>query len=142
MRGRSAVWVEPVGPALVIGKMIYACKGQTKTYRLTRQPDHIDLETGEITERYRQQKDWIRTGNHVRMIKALHGRYLPDLVFGNVEGTQLARAVRYTAMKPFCRWAERQNVDAEYAGRSIPYPIARTYQAIGNRLARETGFIP
>jgi hypothetical protein len=141
MRGRSAVWIESIEPELVVSKLLYAAKVQTKSYRMRRMPDKIDSD-GVISERYEQTKDWIGTGDHVRMIAALRGRYLPDLIFGNAAGTQLARAVRYTAMLPFCRWAERQNVSAEYAGRAIPYPIARTYQNIGNRLARETGFVP
>jgi hypothetical protein len=142
MRGRSAVWVEPIAPELVLSKMIYAAKGPVKSYRVVKRPDRIDNETGEITERFRQTKDWIRSGNHVRMIKALRGRYLRDLIFGNAEGTQLARAVRYRAMQPLCRWAERENIRAELAGRPVFYTEPRTYRAIGNRLARDIGFVP
>ena len=99
MFGRSAVWIDTIKPHEVERKLLYAAKGQVKTYKVLRQPgEDIDMGTGVITPNAWQTKDWMRTGNHVRMVKVMAGRRLEDLVFGNAEGTQLARAIRYEAM--------------------------------------------
>ena len=138
MFGRSAIWIETIKPHEVERKLLYAAKAQVKTYRVLRQPgEDIDTGTGVITPKNWQTKDWMRTGNHVRMVRVMAGRRLEDLVFGNAAGTQVARAIRYEAMRPFCRWATPINVSAEKAGRVVPYPEVETYHAIGVRLERE-----
>ncbi len=140
MFGRSPVWIDTIEPDEVEGKLLYALKGQVKEYRARHSPGHrIDRETGEITANVRQSKRWMRTRNHVRMIEALDGLNLDKLIFGNAAGTQVARAIRYEALKPFCRLASRANRTAELAGRPVPYPIVNTHRAVGLRLQRELG---
>ena len=47
-----------------------------------------------------------------------HGRSPPGRIWFSATraGTQVARAIRYEAMRPFCRWATPMNVSAEKAG--------------------------
>ncbi|MCJ2019043.1 hypothetical protein MKK84_16595, partial [Methylobacterium sp. E-065] len=64
--------------------------------------------TGFDTRAWRIKKDWLRTGQRVRLLDVMAGRTLDRLLFGNREGTDLAGAIRDEALTPFRAWEQRQ----------------------------------
>ncbi|MDF2602468.1 MAG: hypothetical protein K0Q54_5291 [Methylobacterium brachiatum] len=60
------------------------------------------------TRAWRIKKDWLRTGQRVRLLDVMAGRTLDQLLFGNREGTVLANAIRHEALKPFRVWGKRR----------------------------------
>ena len=139
MVGRSSVWVRGIRPDEVESKLLYMSKGQIKEYRINAKAGcEIDETTGVITQNTRQQKRWMRTGEHVRMCNVLQDHRVDQLFFGNgEEGSYLARKVRYEACRPFCAWAEHLNRAAVRSGRPEPYPLVEQNRALGVRLCRE-----
>lgn len=141
MVGRSPVWVQSIQPHQIEVKLIYMAKGQLKEYRINAAlGEELDQATGVITRNTRQQKRWMRTGEHVRMCNVMRDLQIVDLLFGNgVQGSWLARKVRYESRGPFCACAcvHAANSTAAAAGREEPYPIVAHNRALGLRLQRE-----
>ena len=81
----------------------------------------------------------MRTGDHVRMCTVLRDRWLTDFLFGNAEGTFVARFIRFQARKPFCRWAARQYDCAR--DESAPYPQIKDNRRLGQSLQRDASKI-
>jgi hypothetical protein len=91
-------------------QFVYALKGPQKVYRTAflRAVSRESELTGFDTRAWRIKKDWLRTGDRVRLLDVMAGRTLDGLLFGNREGTALARAIRDEALKPFRAWDEKQ----------------------------------
>ena len=88
-------------------------KAPQKQYHVYRDPlaEVHDPETGEIVAKPHVQKDWLRTGQRVRMCRLMADKYLDRLLFGQGEGTDLRRAIVNGALRNFeeeKRRAERQ----------------------------------
>jgi hypothetical protein len=87
----------------VLAKLLYALKAPQKRYRVFRPRGFlVSRTTGEISQKpARIQKDWLRTGQRVRMCRIMADRYLDRLLFGQGEGTKLCRDIREDALASF-----------------------------------------
>ncbi len=94
----------------LIRQFVYALKAPQKVYRTAflRTVSRDQPLTGFDTRAWRIKKDWLRTGQRVRLLDVMAGRTLDELLFGNREGTALARAIQDEALKPFRAWEQRQ----------------------------------
>ena len=55
------------------------------------------------------QKDWLQTGHRIRLMDIIGHRKLDDLMFGNREGTVIARAIRKEALIPYTEWKKQDD---------------------------------
>ncbi|MDF2599454.1 MAG: hypothetical protein K0Q54_2277 [Methylobacterium brachiatum] len=97
--------------ALSVNRLfVSAMQGPQKVYRTAflRTVSRNQGLTGFDTRAWRIKKDWLRTGQRVRLLDVMAGRTLDQLLFGNREGTVLANALRDEALKPFRAWEQRQ----------------------------------
>lgn len=106
---RNCIHVKQLTPTSLGGKLYYVLKGPQKEYRIYSRGERIDPETGEVLGPvYRQSKRPLRTGDRARLCYAFEDRLLDQLLFGNLEGTELVRSIRHEALKPFRAWEKRQ----------------------------------
>jgi hypothetical protein len=93
----------------VAHRAIYMLKAPQKQYRICRynRKPIVDPSTGEIVAKPYINKDWLRTGQRVRMCRTMADRYLDRLLFGQGEGTELCRAIRDEALRPFHAFERR-----------------------------------
>jgi hypothetical protein len=106
---RNCIHVKKLTPTSLGGKLYYVLKGPQKEYRIYSRGERIDPETGEVLAPvYRQSKRLLRTGDRARLCYAFEDRLLDQLLFGNLEGTELVRSIRHEALKPFRAWEKRQ----------------------------------
>ena len=102
----------------------YFLKAPQKARRSEFRGESID-DDGEIKPAgYHSNKDWMRTGDRVRMLDIIGDRFLEQLLFGQAAGTALARTIRQEALAPYLRWEDRRT--ARYAGLRTRSPILPT----------------
>jgi hypothetical protein len=108
--GVTSVHIQEVPDDDILRQFVYALKAPQKVYRtaLLRTVSRDQGLTGFDTRVWRIKKDWLRTGQRVRLLDVMAGRTLDQLLFGNREGTVLANAIRDEALKPFRAWEQRQ----------------------------------
>ncbi|QGY00611.1 hypothetical protein MMSR116_00835 [Methylobacterium mesophilicum SR1.6/6] len=101
--GVTSVHIQAVPDDDLVRQFVYALKAPQKVYRTAflRTVSRDQALTGFDTRAWRIKKDWLRTGQRVRLLDIMVGRTLDGLLFGNREGTTLARAIRDEALKPF-----------------------------------------
>lgn len=102
MRERvSAVHIKSVPDADVARQLLYILKAPQKSSRVTYfSRPWKSRTTGEIKPPGLYiQKDWLRTGQRIRMIDIIGQRRLDQLLFGNNTGTVLARSIRLKALR-------------------------------------------
>jgi hypothetical protein len=108
--GVTSVHIQEVPDDDVLRQFAYALKAPQKVYRTAylRTVSREQGLTGFDTRAWRIKKDWLRTGQRIRLLDVMAGRTLDDLMFGNREGTDLANAIRDEALKPYQAWERRQ----------------------------------
>jgi hypothetical protein len=109
-QGLPAVHVQAVPEDDIERQFLYALKAPQKLYRVEyfRRP-WTHPETGQVRQPgWHTQKDWLQTGNRIRLMDIIGERTLDNLLFGNATGTTLVRAIREEAREPFRRWEARQ----------------------------------
>jgi hypothetical protein len=91
-------------------QIVYALKAPQKVYRVemfsrpwTHPVTGVTRPPGLHT-----QKDWLQTGDRVRLLDIMAERNLDQLLFGNGDGTALARAIRREALTTYRAWECRQ----------------------------------
>lgn len=91
-------------------KAAYALKGPQKATRYVSRPhEWTSPTTGEVwPPGLWRNKDWLRTGDRVRLLDLLGDRTLDRLFFGNAGGTAIVRAIRAEALAPYRIWERRQ----------------------------------
>ncbi|MCJ2051649.1 hypothetical protein [Methylobacterium sp. J-070] len=101
--GVTSVHIQEVPDDDIVRQFVYALKAPQKVYRTAylRTVSREQALTDFDTRAWRIKKDWLRTGDRVRLLDIMAGRTLDRLLFGNREGTALARAIRDEALKPF-----------------------------------------
>jgi hypothetical protein len=84
-------------------RVLYMLKAPQKRYRVYFKDEEVLNEmTGEITRgKGKITKDWLRTGERVRMCRVMAGRLLDDLLFGQGAGTQLRGEIVEEALAAF-----------------------------------------
>ncbi|WP_156394170.1 hypothetical protein [Methylobacterium sp. Leaf94] len=109
--GLASVHVQAVPEDDVARQFLYALKAPQKLYRVEyfkrpwRNPS-----TGEVKQPgWHTQKDWLRTGQRIRLLDIIGERLLNNLLFGNREGTDLAHAICNEALGPFHAWERQQS---------------------------------
>lgn len=108
--GLASVHVQAVPEDDIGRQFLYALKAPQKLYRVEY---YKKPWTHPVTREVKQpgwhtQKDWLRTGQRIRMLDVIGDRLLSDLLFGNREGTALARAISDEALGPFRAWERQQ----------------------------------
>ena len=108
--GVTSVHIQKVPDDDITRQFVYALKASQKVYRTAflRTVPREQALTDFDTRAWRIKKDWLRTGDRVRLLDIMAGRTLDKLLFGNREGTALAWAIRNEALKPFRAWEQRQ----------------------------------
>ncbi len=107
----ASVHVQAVSEDDIARQFLYALKAPQKFYRV----EYFNKPwTHPVTREVKQpgwhtQKDWLRTGQRIRMLDVIGKRLLNDLLFGNREGTALARAICNEALGPFRAWERQQS---------------------------------
>lgn len=89
-------------------KIAYMLKAPQKLYRFAEfEQDWTNPVTGEVKRAgLHLQKEWLKTGQRVRLMDLMSDRFLDRLIFGNAEGTELVREIRKAALTPFRRWED------------------------------------
>jgi len=106
----AAAHVEPITPGDVHRKLVYMLKAPQKLYRVEyfKEP-WTNPRTGEFyPPGWHVNKDWLRTGDRIRLLDVMGGRTLDALLFGLHTGTTLVGAIRAEALAPFRAWEARQ----------------------------------
>ncbi|MCJ2020133.1 hypothetical protein MKK84_22330, partial [Methylobacterium sp. E-065] len=86
--GVTSVHIQTVPDDDIMRKFVYALKAPQKVYRTAylRTVSRDQVLTGFDTRAWRIKKDWLRTGQRVRLLDVMAGRTLDRLLFGNREG--------------------------------------------------------
>ncbi|MCW6508457.1 hypothetical protein [Lichenifustis flavocetrariae] len=104
----SSVHIKYVSYEDLLRQTGYILKAPQKAMREVFLPEGFNSQTGEIrSAELRLKKDWLRTGDRVRMLDIMGERTLDHLLFGNDEGTVLARQIRSEALAPWRRWGPK-----------------------------------
>lgn len=111
MQDSPAAHVQEIAASEVERGLVYSLKAPQKAYHRNLFPRlWLSPTTGEIRQAgYHTQKDWLRTGDRVRLMDVMAGRTLDRLLFGCGTGTELVRAIRQEALQPFREWEQRQH---------------------------------
>lgn len=97
----SAVHIKPVAYADVARQLLYILKAPQKFSRV----GHFSRRRASSHAKKTKppgmhiQKDWLRTGQRIRMLDIIGERRLDQLLFGNNAGTALARTIRMEARR-------------------------------------------
>ncbi|MGU3539686.1 hypothetical protein [Methylobacterium sp. A54F] len=91
-------------------KLVYMLKAPQKIYRVGYfSKPWKDRETGKTRQPgLHVNKDWLQTGDRIRLLDVMGHRTLDHLMFGSREGTTLVNAIRAEALAPFRSWKARQ----------------------------------
>ena len=89
---------------------LYMLKAPQKLYRVEyfKRPWKSPITGERKPPGWHTQKDWLQTGDRVRLLDIIGERTLDKLLFGNREGTELVNAIRSEALAPFHAWEEER----------------------------------
>lgn len=112
VKEECAGYVQKVASDEIAGYMRYALKLPLFECNVTANDDRFDPETGEIFGTTKISTNPLRPGDQLRMAALLHDMSLDHLIFGQLEGTGIAREIRRRARLPLVQKneeSERRN---------------------------------
>ena len=137
VKGECAGYVQQITPDEIAGYMRYALKLPLCEYNVKADDARFDPETGEILREVKVSTNPLRPGDQLRLSALLCDMHLDHLIFGQHEGTGVAREIRRRARLPLARRneiAERrrrppnEHIGTEEICRWARTPIARLIQ--------------
>lgn len=105
----------------IIHRVVYMLKAPQKQTRISRrQWDMVhDPATGEFVHKPEFNKDWLRTGQRIRMCRIMSDKYIDKLFFGQADGTILRRSIVEEALKNFNRQKAQAEIEKLYKNPSV-----------------------
>ncbi|TNC07640.1 hypothetical protein FF100_31660 [Methylobacterium terricola] len=89
--------------------IFYKMKAPQKQYRVVYYNKEWKNKKGDVLKPgWHLRKDWLRTGQRVQLLDIVGERTLDQLLFGNLEGTKLARAISDEALSTYHDYERRQ----------------------------------